>query len=644
MEQENISIVVDATHPYAALASENIAKACKRCGCRYIRLQRASGEITEDCVKVPSLEKAVDYLQGTEGAVLAATGSRDLETYTKLKDYKSRVTARVLSVPESVNKAVGLGFSGKNLICMQGPFSREMNEALLREIHASYMVTKESGKEGGFQEKLAAARNTGVKLIVVERPGDGRQEKTDFPGQGEMGLSGTMQSAADLPELRRILAEELPFTVRRRITLAGIGMGSPSGMTQDVLDALHQADVLIGAERMLKAAFSCLSPRDAGKPAFCEYRADRISAFVKEHPEFEKVTVLLSGDTGFYSGARQLMKTFASEDVRVLPGISSVSALCAVLKTGWEDAVLTSLHGCSQNVIGAVRTNRKVFVLTGGKSSFEDLCRDLIRFELGHVLLEAGCSLSSPQERILRGRPEEFLSGSAVQISGQAETAPAEVDDLTAVLITNPAPDRTVSAGLGDERFSRIIAGNGTAENGKTVPMTKREIRALVLSFLQLEKDSIIYDVGAGTGSVSVECALQAAGGHVYAIECREDAADLIRKNQCALGASNLTVIRGMAPEAFEELPVPDRAFIGGSSGNLKEILKALYRKNPQLRLVISAVTLETLSEALRCLSAMPFEEPEIVSVTAARAKKAGNSHLMTGQNPVYLIAAEGRV
>ena len=90
MEQENISIVVDATHPYAALASENIAKACKRCGCRYIRLQRASGEITEDCVKVPSLEKAVDYLQGTEGAVLAATGSRDLETYTKLKDYKRR--------------------------------------------------------------------------------------------------------------------------------------------------------------------------------------------------------------------------------------------------------------------------------------------------------------------------------------------------------------------------------------------------------------------------------------------------------------------------------------------------------------------------------------------------------------------------
>ena len=337
MEQENISIVVDATHPYAALASENIAKACKRCGCRYIRLQRASGEITEDCVKVPSLEKAVDYLQGTEGAGLAATGSRDLETYTKLKDYKRRVTARVLSVPESVNKAVGLGFSGKNLICMQGPFSREMNEALLREIHASYMVTKESGKEGGFQEKLAAARNTGVKLIVVERPGDGRQEKTDFPGQGEMGLPGTMQSAADLPELRRILAEELSFTVRRRITLAGIGMGSPSGMTQDVLDALHQADVLIGAERMLKAAFSCLSPRDAGKPAFCEYRADRISAFVKEHPEFEKVTVLLSGDTGFYSGAEKLAPAlrkwaYASQTecaVELHPGISSFAYLAA---------------------------------------------------------------------------------------------------------------------------------------------------------------------------------------------------------------------------------------------------------------------------------------------------------------------------
>jgi precorrin-6Y C5,15-methyltransferase (decarboxylating) len=210
-------------------------------------------------------------------------------------------------------------------------------------------------------------------------------------------------------------------------------------------------------------------------------------------------------------------------------------------------------------------------------------------------------------------------------------------------MITNPAPDRTVSAGLEDSRFSRILAKDCIQEGGKTVPMTKREIRALILSFLQLEKESIIYDVGAGTGSVSIECAIQAESGHVFAIECREDAAELIRKNQCALGVSNLTVICGSAPEAMEGLPVPDRVFIGGSGGKLEEILQLLCRKNPALRLVISAVTLETLSEALRCLAALPFKEPEIVSITAAMARKAGNSHLMTGQNPVYLITAEGR-
>ncbi len=661
MEEENISIVVDATHPYAALVSENIVMACAECGCRYIRLQRAAGEITKDCVRVSSLEQAVEYLEGTEGAVLAATGSRDLEAYTKLKDYRNRVTARVLSVPESVTKAVELGFSGKNLICMQGPFRREMNEAMLRGIHASYMVTKESGKEGGFQEKLAAARNAGVKLIVVERPAESGQGKELFPGlekdtlsgQEKTAFSGSMQSVADIFQLRRILAEEVPFTVLRRICLAGIGMGSPSGMTLEVLEAIRQADVLIGAGRMLRAAFSCLSPEEADKASFCEYRAEEICTFVKEHPEYEKITVLLSGDTGFYSGARRLMEVFASEDVRVLPGISSVSALSAALKTSWEDAPVLSLHGCRQNVVGAVRRSRKVFVLTGGKESFEDLCRDLLRYGLGQVLIEAGCDLSYPQERILRGRPEDFLSGSAAVITGRTDAekgSPAvsaggtDAEKGSAVLmITNPAPDRTVSAGMEDSRFSRILAKDRMQEGGKTVPMTKREIRALILSFLQLEKDSIIYDVGAGTGSVSIECALRAEGGHVWAIECREDAAELIRKNQRVIGVSNLTVICGSAPEAMEGLPVPDRVFIGGSGGKLEEILQLLCRKNPALRLVISAVTLETLSEALRCLAALPFKEPEIVSITAARARKAGNSHLMTGQNPVYLITAEGR-
>jgi precorrin-6Y C5,15-methyltransferase (decarboxylating) len=374
---------------------------------------------------------------------------------------------------------------------------------------------------------------------------------------------------------------------------------------------------------------------------------------VKEHPEYEKITVLLSGDTGFYSGARRLMEVFASEDVRVLPGISSVSALSAALKTSWEDAPVLSLHGCRQNVVGAVRRSRKVFVLTGGKESFVDLCRDLLRYGLGQVLIEAGCDLSYPQERILRGRPEDFLSGSAAVITGRTDAekgSPAvsaggtDAEKGSAVLmITNPAPDRTVSAGLEDSRFSRILAKDCMQEGGKTVPMTKREIRALILSFLQLEKESIIYDVGAGTGSVSIECAIQAESGHVFAIECREDAAELIRKNQRVIGVSNLTVICGSAPEAMEGLPVPDRVFIGGSGGKLEEILQLLCRKNPALRLVISAVTLETLSEALRCLAALLFKEPEIVSITAARARKAGNSHLMTGQNPVYLITAEGR-
>ncbi len=175
------------------------------------------------------------------------------------------------------------------------------------------------------------------------------------------------------------------------------------------------------------------------------------------------------------------------------------------------------------------------------------------------------------------------------------------------------------------------------------IPMTKSEIRAISLSKLEWKRDSIIYDIGAGTGSVSVEAALAACEGRVFAFECREEGCDLIRQNAERFGVNNLTVVRGMAPETFQGFPVPDCALIGGSGGFLEKILDQLFILNPEIRVVLNIISLETLAQAVSYFENHGLE-PEVVSVTVAKAEKTGRYHLMKGQNPVYVISVGGAV
>ena len=172
--------------------------------------------------------------------------------------------------------------------------------------------------------------------------------------------------------------------------------------------------------------------------------------------------------------------------------------------------------------------------------------------------------------------------------------------------------------------------------------MTKSEIRSLSVAKLQLPKDAVVYDVGAGTGSVTIELALAAVDGCIYAIERNQEACDLIEENKRKFGTSNIQVVHGLAPEAMEDLPAPTHAFIGGSAGNLKEIITCLLGKNPLIRLVINTVTLETMAEVSECLKALNLIEEETICVNVSRAKKLGAYHLMMGQNPIYIVTCRG--
>lgn len=185
LKDKKIRLVIDATHPFARVATENIRSACAGMGVRYVRCLREQGMDPgkkaeegpadrqpggKQMVVVDSVSQAVEYLQGTTGNILISTGSKELHLYTVLDGYRDRCFARVLSTAEAVEESVKLGFQGRHLIAMQGPFSREMNLAVLHQTGAAYFVTKESGKAGGFEEKLAAAEHAGAVLVVIGRP------------------------------------------------------------------------------------------------------------------------------------------------------------------------------------------------------------------------------------------------------------------------------------------------------------------------------------------------------------------------------------------------------------------------------------------------------------------------------------------
>ncbi len=594
--------VVDATHPYATTVSKHIREGCQQAGAEYIRLRREDSDVSEDdIVTVDTVSDAVDYLKDREGVILAATGSKELDRYTAIPDYRERVVARVLSTMDSVKRAVELGFEGRNLICAQGPFPEDVNYATLRQIDARYLVTKDSGTVGGYEEKVRAARRAGVTVVLVRKPDDSGHPYDEVMSMLEQRLGIPHEETVPEP------------AGRREVLLVGIGMG-PGDMTVRATEKVRRADLLIGARRMLDAVDT------SGRDVLAEYRSDAIVDYMDAHPEYGRIAVLLSGDIGFYSGAKGLLSKIdrSRYDVDTEAGISSAVYLCSKMGETWQDAYLTSAHGRDSNIVGLVNTHPKVFTLLSGEDTVHAMCRQLFDYGLNDVSVTIGQDFGYPTERIFTGTPSECLD--------------TEFGDLCVALIVNPDPDTRNPVGIPDEEFTRGDA-----------PMTKSEVRALSVAKLKLSPDSVVYDVGAGTGSVSVEMALTAFEGRVYAIEREDVAADLIEVNKRKFRASNIEVVRGLAPDAMADLPTPTHAFIGGSAGNLKQIVQCLLDKNPDVRVVINSVTIETMSETLQVIRELNLVEEEFVNITVARSRRLGKYHPMTGQNPVYIAVVRGR-
>lgn len=397
------------------------------------------------------------------------------------------------------------------------------------------------------------------------------------------------------------------------VTLIGMGSGTPELLTAQGLAALQSADLIIGAKRLLEhLPTGCTETRKA------LYKPEDILSCLSEFPA-ANAALLYSGDTGFYSGASKLLPMLRAFGIsaRVLPGVSSVQLLSAAIGRPWQDWKLVSAHGCACDPVAECLTaeGRPVFFLTGGSETPATLCAKLTDAGLGDAHAIAGENLGTPQEHLA---------------FGTAQTLAAKTfAPLSVLLIEHTVLPARQAPGFPDDAFIR----------GK-VPMTKQEVRAAALAKLAVRPTDTLWDVGAGTGSVSVELALAAPRGQVYAVECAPDACALIRQNRGKFHAYNLSLIEGAAPQVLADLPAPDAVFIGGTKGSMAEVVDAALAKNPNARLCISAIALETLSAAIAALAAHG-QTADVTQLAVSRTRPAGKLHLLMANNPIFLITGE---
>lgn len=608
IQAEGFHWIIDATHPFAREASLAIKKACAQCNMEYLRLLRETKEtesVTEEIHSVAGYEgfqsycvkdahEAVICLNRGKGNVLLTTGSKELEIYTSGINDKKRIFARILAEPEAIKHCQQLGLTGKQIIGMQGPFSAELNYAMLKQVGAEYLVTKETGRTGGFPEKVKAAARAGTKVCIIKRPVEEGYAWDEL-----------------LKKIGIVDGESLSV---KEITLLGIGMGSLDGMTREGFKRCEDADIILGASRLLET-LACLH-----RPSKMLYKGEEIVDFIIGNEQYSKILIALSGDIGFYSGAAKIMtglkNSTLSYRLHLECGISSVAYFSSRLRIPWEDIYLMSLHGREQNLIGAVRKNEKVFTLTNGAAGVRRIARELMAYHMPDITMHVGNRLGYAEESIDTEAPGCFTS--------------YEKEGLCVVLLVNAtAGELPVGHGLADDFFIR----------GKA-PMTKEEIRTISISKLKLTKASVVYDIGAGTGSVAIECALMVPEGIVYAIEQKEAAQELLRANKYRCQVQNLVLINGSAPDVLRELPPPSHVFIGGSSGRLKQIIEALLKKNKKIRIVVNAITLETVADIMAL--ANPMLSVDVIQVAVSRSKVTAGYHMMMGQNPVYIITLEG--
>lgn len=398
------------------------------------------------------------------------------------------------------------------------------------------------------------------------------------------------------------------------VILVGCGGGEPDGITIRAANVIKEADLVIGSGRLLEG-FSGYIKSETLEAAGTGEIFELINNLQKKDPD-KKTAVLFSGDTGIFSGAQKLGEALenAGFEYEVIPGVSSFALMAGVMKRSYRDALLLSCHGREVNIIKQASEGRDMYVLTDGKNTPNKLCKLLCEAGLSSQKACVGTNLSYVNQTVTYGTVSELSDMEFPQ---------------PAVLFVESSPKfKRSTPGIRDEEF---IRGD--------VPMTKQVARAAILSLLDPSDTDVCWDLGAGTGSVSVELAMFAKT--VYAVEKNPEAVCLIKKNREKFCSRNIKVVEGPVEECTGELDTPDKVFIGGSGGRLEEIMEMVFEANRSADVVMTAVTLETLNKAIG-LFEKHGKDPEVMQISVSKAERKGNSRLMRAENPVFIISCKG--
>ena len=411
-----------------------------------------------------------------------------------------------------------------------------------------------------------------------------------------------------------------PLTKQRRaVTVIGIGDDGCSSLTSRAMEAVVSAQWLVGGERQL-----AFFPQFQGSRLVIKDGLPALLQQVSDLAADNNVCVLASGDPLFFGIGGLVIKKLGTEHVSVIPHPSSIQWAFARIGLKWDDAAILSLHGRERDgFLTRLKRHAKVAVLTDPASSPQKLAQWMTTHS--EIAWQAWVceNLSGTDERIRRFTIEEL----------------AACDDIGPLNVL--VLQRTDSAWrqppaipfLHEDAFAKRMPKKGL--------ITKREVRLLSLAAMEIRPDSIVWDIGAGSGSVGIEAALLAPQGHVYAIEVDPEGVEICRENVITHGVDNITVIEGRAPEALNGLKAPDAVVIGGSKGSMQEIIDVVFEQlNPGGHLVVNAITLENVAEAYQAFRSRGLT-PDVTLLQVSRAEPLARYMRYEAMNPIQIFAVQ---
>jgi len=422
---------------------------------------------------------------------------------------------------------------------------------------------------------------------------------------------------------------------RERCVILGVLDNGITGLTPEHLDMLRQADVVIGGSRVLEL-FSVELKSGAETFDLTGHLKDVPTRIELALDKQQSVVVLATGDPLCHGIANYLKKKIGLSKLNIVPNVSALQLACARVGVSWQDAYICSVHSKDAGewedhpskehglypLFKACVQHRKIITFTSPENNPARIARMLVAenmaddFEMvvAENLLQAG-------ERIIADVPVSELAGQ-------------DFADLNMVILERKSPiTKPTLFGLEDASFNQRKPEKGL--------ITKREVRAVSLAHMQLKANSIVWDIGAGSGSVGLEAARLCPNGWVYAIEKNEGDFEIAKSNQVQMGIHHYTLVNAKAPQCLEAWPNPDAVFVGGSGGELAELIKLITsRLNEGGHLVMNFVTLENLTAAVETLKAMDVSW-SITQMQVSRSKPILHMHRMAAENPVWIVTVE---